>query len=278
MIKEYNISFLLKQLCNIIKRTGAFKQSIVERSKSEESSFKHKKFNQTIIGTLDVYAIKSNTNDVFIYLHGGGYLLGIDDINSGFINDLQKKTNSSVYMIDYPLAPLKKVEYVLEEVFKTVNEIISINQDKSIHLIGDSAGGGMCLPILKRLNDQLIDHVFLLSPWLDVSMSNQEIDNIKHLDVILKKEDLIECGKLYSNNNPTMKDASPIFDDFKGYDQITIFIGTYDMLYPDVMKFYELNPKTDLHIYHKAPHDFMIFPFTKEKKQVINTIKDIIKR
>ncbi len=274
MRSDYKISWILKSTCKIIKYSNLFKSTIVEKQKQKAKKLNYRGLEKHTIGALNCYTMTSDSKDTIIYLHGGGYLLGIDNIHISFAKKLQKKSNTTLHIIDYHLAPKYKVDQIINEVLESIQILLASHKENRVYLIGDSAGGGMCLPILKKLDatNQNVEDVFLLSPWLDVSMSNKEIDDLKDVDIILNKEDLIECGNLYTDNQVKHFDASPIYDDYTTYHNIQIFTGTYDILYPDIEKFYHLNPKIKLHVFHQAPHDFMLFPYTKERELVIQTI------
>jgi acetyl esterase/lipase len=76
----------------------------------------------------------------------------------------------------------------------------------------------------------------LLSPWLDVSMENQDIDSIQDRDPILNREALKMIGHMYGQGlkltDPTI---SPLYGKLIGIDSIALWIGTNDILYADAL-------------------------------------------
>jgi acetyl esterase/lipase len=132
---EYECSSFLRFTLKIAVVLGMFKKTINEKSSIKQKPFNYKGLTKSKICNLDIYSCYDNKDEVIIYLHGGGYLLGLDNMHIGFARKLQNKSKATVHIIDYPLAPVHKVDEVISEVYKTIREIVSTNINSNHHLI-----------------------------------------------------------------------------------------------------------------------------------------------
>lgn len=86
--------------------------------------------------------------------------------------------------------------------------------------MGDSSGGGLAFGFAMMLRDEKIsqpNQIILLSPWLDITMSNNDILEIDKKDKILGVKSLQMAGKLYADTLDLRNyRASPIFGDVSG--------------------------------------------------------------
>ncbi len=247
-------TFALKGKAKRLKVTSSIKQSIIEMN-----GMKVLKLQGSV--TKESYVI---------YFHGGGFVMPTNGFHLHFITNLFFKVDTTLYFIDYPLAPRMKAPELLESLESVIKQIQKEEPNKLMVLMGDSAGGNLALVLSKRFSN--VQRLFLMSPWMDLSMSNPLIDSNHHKEVMFTKGQLLDAAKAYQGNydflNPKI---SPIYDDFS-HQTITIFSGINDILYFDSAKFAKLNPLVELHEYPGLPHDFMTFVSGKEQSQVIDII------
>lgn len=193
-------------------------------------------------GQFKVYVLgNDNSNGTLMYVHGGGYLYGLDPLQYELCDLLSAKCNLQIYILDYGL-PLKhnwKHAYkLLEDVYVDVRR-----QNKKVYFLGDSAGAGLALGFVQYLNKKNIktpDKQVLISPWLDLTMSNPDSKNYEKVDPFLGIDGLIEAGKLWADGFD-MNDyrLSPIFGDLSNMPDTLITTGTAEVMYPDIMQFSE---------------------------------------
>lgn len=168
---------------------------------------------------------------------------------------------------------------MLEKVYE---EIISNN--KNFILIGDSAGAGMGLGFIQLLNQRgqkTPRKQVLISPWLDITMSNPEVKNYEEKDAFLAVDCLIGAGELWANGldrkDPRL---SPIFGDLTNIPETMLTTGTCEVMYPDIIKLSEelTNNGTKVHLiiceglYHAYPY----FPI-EDSKLTLQKIIDFIR-
>ncbi len=212
----------------------------------------------------------SKNNKYVIYFHGGGFVFSGNKRHYNFITNFTKKGDIACYYVDYPLAPENKASTSLKVLEKVIKEIIAQEKDKELILMGDSAGANLALVLSKKFNQ--VNKVVLMSPWLDISMINPEIEAMESEEIMFSKSDLLLAANHYRGelelDDPLI---SPLYDEFIDKD-ICILSGTDDILFPDTLKFAENKENIILHQYHNLPHDFMFIAGGKEQNQVIDDI------
>lgn len=236
-----------------------------------------------------VYVLSSVNNNInnkyILYLHGGSYVMETSYKHWQFLGDLVNETNATLILPDYPLTPkhtYKDVFEMIEPIYETM--IQKVGKDNLI-LMGDSAGGGMALGLIEKINKENKDiplKTILLSPWLDVRLENRKIVEIEKLDPYLIKQALILAGKTYAGKDGMESFlVNPIDGPVEGLKNIYIFTGTYDILNPDVHLFMEKNKniKMDIKIIEveKAVHIWMTYRNEKEVYHANETFEDIVK-
>lgn len=207
------------------------------------------------------------TENLILYFHGGAYMAEITENHWSFLENLAKDTKSTIIVPDYPLTP----KYIYKDVLKMSEAVYKKTLDKvdnqNFILMGDSAGGGLVLGLEESLNYSNIEmpsKTILISPWLDVTMSNPKIVEVEPNDKKLNKFKLYIAGLLYSRGITESEKyfASPLNGELSNLKNVTIYTGTYDILNPDC---YILKEKADrvgidmkLKEYPTAPHIWII--------------------
>lgn len=219
-----------------------------------------------------------NDNLNILYFHGGAYSGGISRVHWNFIKKILEDTCAKIFIPDYPIVP----KNTYKEVFDMADEIYNTYLPKSnFIIIGDSAGGGISLAFSQKLgeeNKKMPEKIILISPWLDISLKNKEIDNIQEKDDVLNKKVLKLAGSLYcGKNNPNDYLVSPINGPTDKIKNVVIFTGTYDILNPDVSLFKEKIETQKLVIYEKkgAKHNW-ILEIDKDEEDYQNLIKILL--
>lgn len=170
---------------------------------------------------------------------------------------------------------------MVEPIYKDLIETVG---NENLVLMGDSAGGGLSLGLAEKMNNEGVSQpsqIILISPWLDVSMSNPEIIKTDKNDPFLGIEGLATAGKSYAGSSDLSNYlVSPINGNIDGLAKITIFTGTYDILYPDAKKFNKLAKEKGITInyieYPKMIHVWVIMNMpeaTKATEQIIELLK-----
>ena len=225
-----------------------------------------------------------STEVVILYLHGGAYVANISAQHWDLIKLLLTKTKAQIIIPDYPLAPEATHKETYEFMEELYSKCLLEYASKHIVFIGDSAGGGLALGFaqqLKNSNIKLPKEIILFSPWLDITMSNPDLEWTAKNDQLLSVAGLKSAGQKYGGNTD-LKDfrLSPLYGNFKGLCRISIFFGTNDILVADVRKLKQMLKDQQYNInYFEYPsmfHAWVIITRLTETQDVINKVERII--
>jgi acetyl esterase/lipase len=231
-------------------------------------------------------APKNKTADIHIlYLHGGAYVQGFVRLHWQFLSSLVSHLHCSIIAPDYPLAPNNTYKESFAMVDVLYKELISTIHSKQLILMGESAGGGFALALAQKMSYEGIEQpsqILLLSPWLDISLSNPDIKYIEPRDPFLGIEGLKLAGEAYAGG--TSLDhylLSPIYGPLQGLGKISLFIGTKEILLADARKLKALAASQGIEInyyeYEDMVHVWMFLNLPESKKarqQIMELIKD----
>lgn len=225
------------------------------------------------------------TDTIIMYIPGGGYTNNPLKYHWKIINTLSKETNTPVLMPIYLKVPNYTCDEAYEKMVEFYLDVASREGVKRIIFIGDSSGGGMSLVLAQMLRDNYPDvlqpdDLILLAPWMDVSMENEEIPEYEPVDPMLDIFGTKEIGKKWAGDKDVHDPmVSPIYGTFENLGRITMFIGTHDMLCPDVLKFSDiLNEQSIDHtlvVKKNLDHPYPLFP-TPEAREAQDMMIDII--
>ena len=216
-----------------------------------------------------------------IYLHGGAYVNEIQPLHIAFCDKIAKKVNATVIAPIYPLAPNHTYKETYEIVENLYDDILKKN--KPIAIMGDSAGGGLSAAFCEYLEYKDLpqpQHLILISPWVDVSMSG-DYDEYRDIDPMLGVDGAREMGKAWAGDLD-LKDyrISPMYGDMMGLPKTTLFVGTHEILYPDVVEFYNRlkgsGVDVDINVGREMTHVYPIYPGVPESRDAMNKIVDIL--
>jgi len=222
---------------------------------------------------------------VILYLHGGAYCFNINRQQWRLVEQIVLKTGATVIVPDYPLAPENTVVETFDFMEQLYREMFETEVGKQVFFVGDSAGAGLALAFAQQIQQRQVpqpEHIILLSPWLDVSMSNPEQLQYEAKDHILSRQGLKVAGANYAGS-VDVRDyrVSPLFGDLTIRGTISIFTGTSDLLHPDARALHQKLQSLNIrHHYFEYPdmfHDWVIVPALKESKEVISWIVQAIR-
>jgi acetyl esterase/lipase len=226
---------------------------------------------------------KVTTNHI-IFFHGGAYIFKTTSGHWWLSESIIKGSYCRMTHIDYPLAP----EHNYKETFEMVSGAYEILNRQyptdNFIFMGDSAGGGLALAfaqkLIKEKHKKLPARIVLLSPWLDLTMSNPAIKKLEESDHILTVKMLQHSGMKYSNGD--RQDhylLSPINGEFNDLPKTIVFYGTEELFYADCIRLKSMIESISQNIifreYQKMQHDWALFPIP-ESKQLVNEVCDFI--
>ncbi len=218
------------------------------------------------------------------YIHGGAYRYDFTPMHWNFLEKLVKETNALVIAPAYRLAPFATYKEAFELIVPVYKKYCEDHPEKKIMMMGDSAGGGLSLALTEHFKAEgirLPDELVLFSPWVDISMENEDIPKYQPKDPMIDAAASISVAKRWAGDidlhDPRV---SPIYGDLKGLKNVTVFLGTDEVLYPDVTKMFHMLDKdvsNELIIGDGMNHVYLLNPI-EEAEHACNKVFHIVMR
>lgn len=185
--------------------------------------------------------VEKKSDSLIIYLHGGSYVEKMLPLHWLMLDKIAAKVDSTFIIPDYPLAPYSDFRDCYRKMLSFYKKVLEYYPDRQIILMGDSAGAGLAVGLSMYFHKKGLrvpDKLILLSPWLDLTMSNPDMEAYRKRDVSLRFDDLCVCGQYWANGGD-LRDyrISPMYGDVSCLKNVNIFVGTAEMFYPDIMLF-----------------------------------------
>lgn len=211
---------------------------------------------------------RPKTSIKILYFHGGAYVAEATKQHWDFIENIVSDTGATVILPDYPLTPKYNYKDVFQMTVPLYKEIIEKVDTNQLIIMGDSAGGGLALALEQKVGTENLPmpaKTILISPWLDVRLTNPQIDEVQKKDKQLNKETLKLAGIAYAGEDGIDSYlVNPIDGDLAKLKNITILTGTHDILNPDVhilkqkAEEQEVGEQIEIKQYEEAGHIWVI--------------------
>jgi acetyl esterase/lipase len=241
------------------------------------------------IGGIDVLRITragGNSSKLIIYLSGGAYVSGPSGNHISFAERLSSATGCEILIVRYRLAPEHGCADAHSDVSAVYDWAQSKFSDKEIIIAGDSAGGGLGLAFSMSLRESgrpLPSKLVLISPWLDVSLSNTGITaEADRADPVLSRSGMKDAGRMYAGSMPLDNYlVSPFFGQTGDLPPMLMISSSLDILVHDCRDFNRRCSETRTQIIYSEYSDVfhawaIIPPYIQEVKQAFSEIVDFL--
>lgn len=170
-----------------------------------------------------------------VYLHGGGFVSGIDGFHVRYLARLAAALDARIVLPDYPLTP----EHTWRDSHEQLADLTArwaADSDELV-LAGDSAGGGYALAIALTLRDRggpQPARLLLHSPWVDLTTSTPETATYSRDDPWLNLGKIRAYADWWAGSPDDLgrPEVSPALGDLGGLPPALMFCGTRDTLVP----------------------------------------------
>ncbi len=184
----------------------------------------------------------------------------------------------------YRLAPFGTYKEAFELILPVYKEYCTKYPDNKIIMMGDSAGAGLAVALAEYCKTEgirLPDELILISPWIDAVMDNPEIRDYESRDPALSVPYLKVCARHWAGGLD-LHDwrISPIYGDLKGLSHVTVFTGTNELFYPDIIKFFHMlddSPANELITGEEMFHIYPLFPIKEAEEAQEKMIGKILR-
>ena len=248
-----------------------FKKNVLQSFQIAESSI-------TEVG------LDRNAKNLLIFIHGGAFISGPAQHHWDTVKEITKRTNHTVWLCNYPKAPEHQIKKISENIDTIYTEALKSYNATHISIIGDSVGGTLTTALVQRLIAKKVavpKQVILVTPVMDSSMSNPQIDAVEPNDPMLSKAGIFSAKQLCAGETD-LKDPmmSPLYGSFQGFPKTVLFLAQYDIMYPDGKLAAEKikNAHIEMEIIEgiRMPHIWPFLPVMSEAKNALSNIIQIL--
>lgn len=177
---------------------------------------------------------------VIYYLHGGGYLMGSIKSHSAFVAHLAKAAQAKALMIDYRKAPEHPFPAALDDALLGYQWLTSqITAGSHIAIAGDSAGGGLALATLSKLDRSAepICATCLFSLWVDLSAAvNTDTETGGGLNALARQATRYYARSYVGKESLSHPQVSPLFAELQDMPPVLIQAARDDVLAEDATR------------------------------------------
>ena len=218
---------------------------------------------------LRVFTLNAGGNGpLVLYLHGGAYINSFNAHQWRFMDRLARETGCTVLAPAYHLAPWADYARAYDDLTALYRALPEENPGRRLILMGDSAGGGLALGLAEALagaGEALPERLILFSPWVDVSMDNPDIAGYIPVEPMLHFDLVKVHGQYWAGEADTRHwQVSPLFGDMARLPPVTIYCGTRELLYPDILlardKLAAAGVEVTLRVGQSLNHDWPLMP------------------
>lgn len=226
---------------------------------------------------------------IVFYIHGGGYVSCSPQTHRPITAALARLTRFQIFAPDYRLAPEDLFPAGFDDVLESYKWLLKQNFDsKRIAVAGDSAGGGMVVSLILRLQDlnlPLPACAVCFSAWTDMTAGGESRRTNAASDAMFYPENIFEFADAYlGDKTPAInKYASPALADFKDFPPILFQVGADEILLDDSRTIHQKSQEnggaSELEIYEGVFHAWqMMSRFMPESIEALKKAAAFIKR
>ncbi len=224
------------------------------------------------------------SDKLLIYIHGGAFISGPTQLHWDSLKTISKNTQHNIWMCNYPKAPEHKIDEISANIDAVYQHALATYKNANIIIMGDSVGGTLTIALTQRLIQNVVPlpaKIILVSPVLDATFSNPEIDTIEKTDPVLSKKGIVSAKKMCSENLMDPR-ISPVYGNFESFPPTYLYAAANDIAYPDELIFAEkmkaAQSPISVTIGKEMPHIWPLLPIMREAKLALNEIIEETKR
>lgn len=228
-----------------------------------------------------------------LWIHGGGYALGLPEQEFGYVKNILDNINSVVVLPDYTLSLEKPYPSALEDCYTTLKWMkenyskININKDQ-IFVAGESAGGGLTAALCLYARDKKEVNIAFQMPLYPMLDDRMETESMKDNDAPVWDYEANKLGwKLYLGDLFQKDDVSYYASPSRARNYSNLppaytFVGSIEPFYDETINYINnlkkagINAKID--VYEGCFHAFDLLASKKKiskeaTKKWVNEIK-----
>ncbi len=226
----------------------------------------------------------SQTDQVLLYLHGGGFVYGLTPPHLEMVAYLAQKMGIRALAVDYRVSPEHPFPAPLDDCVTAYRWLLKQGiSAQNIVVAGDSAGGNLTITSLMKLRDSgdpLPAAAACLSPVAD--LSNKDNPSQGFNDPLLHPRAMKYFHESYVAHNDARNPLiSPVFGDWHGLPPLLVHAGEDELLREDAVRVDELaraaGVEVRLEIYPRMWHVWQLYPALPQAVQSLDEIAKFLK-
>lgn len=216
---------------------------------------------------------------VLLYLHGGGFVLGMSPLHLQMAAYLAEQMGVRVLMVDYRLAPDHPFPAALDDCVTVYRWLLKQGiPPQNIVVAGDSAGGNLTLTTLLKLRDSgdpLPAAAACLSPVTDLT-DRDDLDG-EFADPVLPAKTMQFYRESYVGSGDARTPLiSPVFADLRGLPPLLVHAGEDEVLREDAVRLAQLAEDAGVDARLEiCPRMWHVWQLNLDLPQAIESLDDI---
>lgn len=180
------------------------------------------------------------TGENVVAIHGGAFIFPPSFLHWIHYSVMAHQTGATIQVPIYPLLQEGGTAgLVVPQMASFISSQVTAHGAANVSVIGDSAGGNLALAAVNHmvgLGNPVPSRMVLLSPWLDLTMTNPNIAFVQ--DPLLPWVPAIQIGKVWAGGLPVTDPlVSPLYGlNLGGLPPTVVYSGNLDILSPDVFR------------------------------------------
>lgn len=169
---------------------------------------------------------------LIFHIHGGAYVAG-SSLAARAHTGLSRSHGADLVSVDYRLAPEHPFPAALDDVWAVYSEVA---RDRPTVVIGESAGGGLAMSLVRRVLDRggtAPKGLVTMFPWADLTVSSNSIAQNEYRDLLSRRGLLHSAAAYAGDHDPATPLVSPLYGSFGEFPPTLVVVGTHDCLLDD---------------------------------------------
>lgn len=227
------------------------------------------------------------SDDLILYIHGGGFLTGSARSSRGYASFLARAGGVRVYTISYRLAPDNPWPAAPQDCMAVYRALRTANPQAKIALVGGSAGGNLCLTTMLRAKGegvQLPCAAALYSPVTEQTgaLPSRRINGSRDC-MISSQIDEQSKAVYFPGEEATNPDISPLYGDLRGLPPMLITVDADEVLKDDAILLAayarEAGVETEFRVSQGLFHDYpSMGPQLPEAAEIMKATLELLRR
>jgi acetyl esterase/lipase len=233
------------------------------------------------VPTYEVRARGTRPLRTVLYVHGGGYVSGLDRFHWRYAARLARELEVRVVLPRYPLTPTHTWADALPPLVGMF-ESLAVDSPRGVVVMGDSAGGGLAVALAQAVAARpgpQPTRLVVFAPWVDLTGETPGTAEAARRDPWLTLSKLKLYGTWWGAGDPPEPAASPLTGDLAGLPPTLVLCGTRDLLLPQARALVERARRAGTQVtYVEAPGLLHVYPLlpVPEARQAWRQVRDFL--